>query len=148
MDFERPRTSGRTTMERPATQWRRDDEIGLTDSKNDRPSTMTGRPQTRIERPVSRRGTQNDLSRDANIYRSVTPSKSGLARPSSASVNSNRGSTANPRLNTMASAMGIKRINTGLPPTSQVNYNMMDRPITQQGIAGIRPGTTRGPMSR
>lgn len=145
MDSERPRTSARLAM-----QLRRDDEYGTSDSKTDRPSTMTARPQTRIERPVSRRGTQNDLSRDSNSYRAGTPiSKNPPTRPPSASVSSNRGSTANSRLNTISSAMGIKRINTGLPSTSQVNYNMMDRPITQQGLAGIRPGTTRGlPMTR
>ncbi|XP_063985925.1 intraflagellar transport protein 74 homolog [Diachasmimorpha longicaudata] len=103
----------------------------------------TGRPQTRVERPVSRRGAQNEPSHESSIYRAPTPGKSSM-RPPSASVYSVRGSTASGRLNTLTSSTGMTRLYTGVPPTAHANSGMMERPVTQHGIAAIRPGTTRG----
>ncbi|XP_011303597.1 intraflagellar transport protein 74 homolog [Fopius arisanus] len=134
----RPKTSGRPPSERPLHHWRQEDD----DPPPGRPQTgrpQTGRPQTRVERPVSRRGVQNESSHESSAGRAVTPARNSM-RPPSASVFSGRGSTAGGRLNTM----GMTRINTGLPPTAHANSGMMERPVTQQGIAGIRPGTTRG----
>lgn len=142
MDGERPMTG-----KAPVSSWRKEDDL-RPGSKIERPTTGISRPQTRQERPVSRRGAQNDLSRAGSALRTTTPSKTGMARPPSASAYSQRGTTANARL-TMTSAMGMSRINTGLPSTAHMNSSMMDRPITQHGIAGVRPGTTRGlPMTR
>lgn len=151
---ERPST-GRSA-ERPVSHWRRDQQhdeaTPETRSAGERPLTSAGRPQTRIERPVSRRGLQSasrETSAQSAVQRSTTPARNALARPPSASAYSQRVMTANTRLNTMSSGSSLARINTGLPPSGQMNMTVIDRPITQQGIAGVRPGTTRGlPMTR
>ncbi|XP_044594233.1 intraflagellar transport protein 74 homolog [Cotesia glomerata] len=149
MESIRPVTGGQMVAEKSATQWQRDVDV-KNDNNLDRPKTSVSRPQTRHERPISRRGTQNQSTRNGSAFRAVTPARSGTsARPPSASAYSNRGSTANSRVNNLTSAMGMSRLNTGLPPTSQMSSGVFDRPITQHGIAGMRPATTRGlPMTR
>ena len=152
--MERPAT-GRSG-DRPMSHWRKDeqqDEINKSVSNLvERPTTSAGRPQTRIERPVSRRGLQSaarEASAQNAALRAMTPARNALTRPPSASAYSQRVMTGNTRLNTMSSVGGLARVNTGLPSTAQMNMNVLDRPITQQGIAGVRPGTTRGlPMTR
>ncbi|XP_015121862.1 intraflagellar transport protein 74 homolog [Diachasma alloeum] len=140
MENQRPKTSGRPPSERNVHHW---------SPENDDPNRplserlQIGRPQTRVERPVSRRGVQNESSREPNTCRAATPAKISM-RPPSASVYSGRGSTASGRLNTMTSSMGMSRLHTGVPPTAHTNSGMMERPVTQHGIAAIRPGTTRG----
>ncbi|KAI4497754.1 hypothetical protein M0802_007080 [Mischocyttarus mexicanus] len=75
-----------------------------------------------MERPMSRRGIKENIE-DYSSFRSATP--------------------ANPR-NTLtvrapsASISGLTRLNTGL------SISALERPITQHGIAPIRPGTGRG----
>ncbi|KAI4489863.1 hypothetical protein M0804_004045 [Polistes exclamans] len=75
-----------------------------------------------MERPTSRRGIKENLE-DYSHFRPGTP--------------------ANPR-NTLtvrapsASVSGLTRLNTGL------SISALERPITQHGIAPIRPGTGRG----
>lgn len=149
MESMRPMTSGQMMSDKSVTQWQRDSDI-KSDNNSDRPKTSVSRPQTRHERPISRRGTQNQTTRAGSALRTATPARSGAsARPPSASAYSNRGSTANSRSNNLTSAMGMSRLNTGLPPTSHVSSGVFDRPITQHGIAGMRPATTRGlPMTR
>ncbi|KAK0082851.1 hypothetical protein PV325_009744 [Microctonus aethiopoides] len=149
MEPERPKTSGRSALDRRISSWRNDEDITKSDDKIERPITGISRPQTRQDRPLSRRGIQNELTRVGSAFHGMTP-KSGVARPPSASVHSQRGNTASSRLNTITSAMGKNRMSTGLSSTSSVSSGLMfDRPITQHGVAGIRPGTTRGlPMTR
>jgi len=138
MDFERGNVSG----ERPITRWRRDQEEAGPSSRVDRPPTGMVRPQSKYERPRSRRGHKEDTlesTNSASAYRAATPGRFALARPPSASLMSGRAPTA-----------GLSRIGSGLPRGSglatakQFNVNMLDRPITQHGIAGVRPGTTKG----
>ncbi|XP_057337403.1 intraflagellar transport protein 74 homolog [Microplitis mediator] len=149
MESMRPMTSGQMMSDKSVAQWQRDVDM-KSENNSDRPKTSVSRPQTRHERPISRRGTQNQSTRVGSALRTGTPGRSGAsARPPSASAYSNRGSTANPRSNNLTSAMGMSRLNTGLPPTSHVSSGVFDRPITQHGIAGMRPATTRGlPMTR
>lgn len=150
MESGRPATE--RVNERPLTRWRRDQEdFSRPQSRLDRPSSSAARASSKIDRPISRRGIKNDdhefgLSRELN---SAVPGRSTLTRPPSASAFSNRVLTASSRLNTTTSNMGLSRLSTGLPSSSQMNTSILDRPITQQGIAGIRPGTNRGlPMNR
>ncbi|KAL6259250.1 hypothetical protein P5V15_009169 [Pogonomyrmex californicus] len=147
MDFER-NDSGKIG-ERPITRWRRDQEEPSTSSKIDRPPTGIVRPQSKYERPRSRRGYKNESSEyvSSATYRSATPGRLALARPPSASLLSNRAPTASTGISRMGS--GLARSNTGFATAKQFNVSMLDRPITQHGIAGVRPGTTRGlPMTR
>ncbi|CAL7948835.1 unnamed protein product [Xylocopa violacea] len=82
------------------------------------------RPQTSI--PVSQSKFERFYRRiknDSGGTRPGTPSQNVLARPPSSSIFLNRISTDN---------------------SHQMNINIMERPITQHGVAGIRPGTARG----
>lgn len=149
MDAER-NSSGRIS-ERPITRWRREhpEEAPVVNSSNkiERPPTGIVRPQSKYERPRSRRGHKDESSEYVNsaTFRSATPGRLALARPPSASFVSNRAPTAG--LIRMGS--GVGRSGTGLATAKQFNVSMVDRPITQHGIAGMRPGTTRGlPMTR
>ncbi|XP_011686781.1 PREDICTED: intraflagellar transport protein 74 homolog [Wasmannia auropunctata] len=149
MDSER-NDSGKIG-ERPITRWRRDQEDvqPSTSSKIDRPPTGIVRPQSKYERPRSRRGHKDESSEyvSSATYRSATPGRLALARPPSASLLSNRAPTAGP--SGLRIGSGLVRTSTGLATTKQFNVSMLDRPITQHGIAGVRPGTTRGlPMTR
>lgn len=132
--------------ERPITRWRRDQEdVPSTSSKIDRPPTGIVRSQNKYERPRSRRGHKDESEYVSSAtYRSATPGRLALARPPSASLLSNRAPTAG--ITRMGSGLG--RSNTGLSTAKQFNVSVLDRPITQHGIAGVRPGTTRGPMMR
>ncbi|KYN29002.1 PREDICTED: intraflagellar transport protein 74 homolog [Trachymyrmex cornetzi] len=136
--------------EQPITRWRQNQEdVSITSSKIDRPPTGFVRPQNKFERPRSRRGHKDESSEYVNsaTYRSATPGRLALARPPSASLLSNRVPTAGPGGFRIGS--GLSRSGTGLATAKQFNVSVLDRPITQHGIAGIRPGTTRGlPMTR
>ncbi|EFN80669.1 intraflagellar transport protein 74 homolog [Harpegnathos saltator] len=150
MDPEKT-VSGKTA-ERPITRWRRDqqEDVASTSTKIDRPPTGMVRPQSKYDRPRSRRGHKDESSEYAGStvnFRSATPGRLALARPPSTSFLSNRVPTAGSRLVRMDS--GLTRSSTGLAATKQFNVSILDRPITQHGIAGVRPGTTRGlPMTR
>lgn len=134
--------------ERPITRWRRDQEDTGISNKIDRPPTGIVRPRSKYERPRSRRGHKDEPPENINsaTFRSATPSRFALARPPSASIMSNRAPTASSGLRI---GSGLGRTNMGLMNAKQFNMNMLDRPITQHGMAGIRPSTTRGlPMTR
>jgi len=136
--------------ERPITRWRRDQEdIASISNKIDRPPTGIVRPRSKYERPRSRRGHKDEppeYSVNSATFRSATPSRFALARPPSASMMSNRAPTASSGLRI---GSGLGRTNMGLVTAKQFNMSMLDRPITQHGMAGIRPSTTRGlPMTR
>ncbi|XP_014468658.1 PREDICTED: intraflagellar transport protein 74 homolog isoform X2 [Dinoponera quadriceps] len=139
MDPEK--TVSSKVADRPVTRWRREDAPS-TSTKIDRPPTGIVRPQSKYDRPRSRRGHESS----EYSFRSATPRRFALTRPPSASFLSNRVPTASSRVVRMDSALA----RTGsLAATKQFNVNVLDRPITQHGIAGVRPGTTRGlPMTR
>ncbi|KAL2745021.1 intraflagellar transport protein 74 [Vespula maculifrons] len=75
-----------------------------------------------IERPTSRRGIKEELE-EYGSFRSATPA----ARNAPMAVRA-----------PSASISGLSRLNTGLSMPG------LERPITQHGIASIRPGTGRG----
>ncbi|XP_076245321.1 intraflagellar transport protein 74 homolog [Calliopsis andreniformis] len=104
-----------------------------------RPSTSSAVPQNRFER--SRRAMRNEFGDSymtPGANRPGTPGPNVLARPPSTLLQ-----TGTARLATMSS-ISSGSLNTGLPLPNQMNINIMERPITQHGVASIRPGTCRG----
>ncbi|CAK1540254.1 unnamed protein product [Leptosia nina] len=85
-------------------------------------------------RPVSRRGFR-EYTNSGSIL-----SRSGTMRPTSAY----RGSTA--RLST--AGFGAAPQTSSRQQTAMTGFSMIDRPITQQGISGLRTGTARGFRTR
>ncbi|XP_075979351.1 intraflagellar transport protein 74 homolog [Anticarsia gemmatalis] len=86
-------------------------------------------------RPVSRRG-----------YREYTNSGSAVSRSSAMRPTSAyRVSTAS-RLST--AGFGPAPPTASRQPTAMTGFSMIDRPITQQGISGLRTGTARGFRTR
>ncbi|XP_017767616.1 PREDICTED: intraflagellar transport protein 74 homolog [Eufriesea mexicana] len=117
---------------------------------------MMQRPQTSIAVSQSKfdrfyRGVKNESGEfyvTSGATRPGTPGQNVLARPPTSLALLNQGSTANSRLSTISSSSS-GAFNAGFPLPAQMNINVMERPITQHGVAGIRPGTGRGmPMSR
>ncbi|CAK1602354.1 unnamed protein product [Parnassius mnemosyne] len=87
-------------------------------------------------RPVSRRGYREYTNNGSAM------SRSGSMRPTSAY----RGSTAS-RLST--AGFGPAPLTASRQPTATMTgFSMIDRPITQQGISGLRTGTARGFRTR
>uniref|UniRef100_A0A2H1W1P9 SFRICE_017257 n=1 Tax=Spodoptera frugiperda TaxID=7108 RepID=A0A2H1W1P9_SPOFR len=86
-------------------------------------------------RPVSRRGYREYTNTNSAV------SRSGTMRPTSAY----RGSTAS-RLST--AGFGPTPPTASRQPTAMTGFSMIDRPITQQGISGLRTGTARGFRTR
>ncbi|CAF4796814.1 unnamed protein product [Pieris macdunnoughi] len=91
-----------------------------------------GRPDA--SRPVSRRGFREYTNSGSVLSRSST------MRPTSAY----RGSTA--RLST--ASFGPAPPTAGRQQTAMSGFSMIDRPITQQGLSGLRTGTGRGFRTR
>ena len=126
--------------ERPATSWQKHtQESGSLQSAFDRPPTSVPRLHSRVERPISRRGLKKDIQ-DSSLVSSTShagiPGRTFQSRPLSASISSSRVSTASSRMT---------RLNTGLSANSfTTNASSIDRPVTQQGIAAVRPNSTRG----
>ncbi|CAH4031372.1 unnamed protein product [Pieris brassicae] len=85
-------------------------------------------------RPVSRRGFREYTNSGSILSRSST------MRPTSAY----RGSTA--RLST--ASFGPAPPTAGRQQTAMSGFSMIDRPITQQGLSGLRTGTGRGFRTR
>lgn len=117
---------------------------------------MMQRPQTSIAVSQSKfdrfyRGVKNESGEfyaTSGNTRPGTPGQNVLARPPTSVALLNRGSTGTSRLSTISSSSS-GAFNVGFPLPGQMNINIMDRPITQHGVAGMRPGTGRGmPMSR
>lgn len=107
-----------------------------------RPSTGISLPQSRLERP--RKALKNDFGESritSGTTRPATPGQNVLARPPSTTVTFNQ--TGGSRLATMSS-ISSGSMNVGLSIPGQMNMSMMERPITQYGVAGVRPGTGRG----
>ncbi|XP_063823995.1 intraflagellar transport protein 74 homolog [Ostrinia nubilalis] len=88
-------------------------------------------------RPVSRRGFREYTNSGSAV------SRSGSMRPTSAYRPA--GSTAS-RLST--AGFGPAPPTAGRQQTAMTGFSMIDRPITQQGISGLRTGTARGFRTR
>ncbi|KPJ16488.1 Intraflagellar transport protein 74-like [Papilio machaon] len=91
--------------------------------------------RTDAPRPLSRRGYREYTNTGSAV------SRSGSMRPTSAY----RGSTAS-RLAT--AGFGPAPPTANRQPTAMTGFSMIDRPITQQGISGLRTGTARGFRTR
>ncbi|KAG7310434.1 hypothetical protein JYU34_003210 [Plutella xylostella] len=89
--------------------------------------------QASAVRPVSRRGYRE--------YTNSAVTRSGSMRPTSAY----RGGTAS-RLAT--AGFGPAPTTASRQPTAMTGFSMIDRPITQQGLSGLRTGTARGFRTR
>ncbi|XP_047356613.1 intraflagellar transport protein 74 homolog [Vespa velutina] len=98
-------------MERPVTRWRRETLDKTLKKKIE---------SNEIERPTSRRGIKEEIEEYGSSFRSATPA----ARNAPLAVRT-----------PSASISGLSRLNTGL------SMSGLERPITQHGIASIRPGT-------
>ncbi|CAG9136351.1 unnamed protein product [Plutella xylostella] len=89
--------------------------------------------QASAVRPVSRRGYRE--------YTNSAVTRSGSMRPTSAY----RGGTTS-RLAT--AGFGPAPTTASRQPTAMTGFSMIDRPITQQGLSGLRTGTARGFRTR
>ncbi|XP_060807667.1 intraflagellar transport protein 74 homolog [Amyelois transitella] len=89
----------------------------------------------RADRPVSRRGFREYTNSSSAV------SRNGNMRPTSAY----RGGTAS-RLST--AGFGPAPPTASRQQTAMTGFSMIDRPITQQGISGLRTGTARGFRTR
>lgn len=141
--------SERTTIkldDRPVTRWRKNwQDSGDSRSTSHRPQTGDSRPKGKIERPTSRRGLKNsiqDFTIVSNTYQAGLRGRNTLSRPSSPSISSNRVSTANSQIN---SAIKLTSLSTGFSANSfTTNACGLSRPVTQEGMAAVRPNSTRG----
>ncbi|XP_049882410.1 intraflagellar transport protein 74 homolog isoform X1 [Pectinophora gossypiella] len=88
-----------------------------------------------ITRPVSRRGFRECTHSGSAV------SRSGSMRPTSAY----RGGTTS-RMST--AGFGPAPPTASRQPTAMTGFSMIDRPITQQGLSGLRTGTARGFRTR
>lgn len=102
-----------------------------------RPQTSTAVLQNKFERFY--KGTKNESEFSGNT-RPGTPGQNVLARPPSSFAALNQVSTGNSRLNTINSS-NSGACNIAFPLSGQMNINILERPITQHGVAGLRPGT-------
>ncbi|XP_043257172.1 intraflagellar transport protein 74 homolog [Colletes gigas] len=117
--------------------WNHDSASDRSSAKK-RPSTGIATPQNKFER--SSRTIKNELGGSyvaSGNNRPATPGQNVLARPPSTSVLFNPIQTDSSRLTT--SSRNSPHLNTG-----HMNINIMERPITQHGVAGVRPGTCKG----
>lgn len=112
------------------------------------------RSLSKFDRPKSRRG-MKDFSRvpsssssGSTRYGSSSRISIGSARPPTGSIASSHIPKTASQIS-LTTASGMNHLNTGSPAQTALGMTMLDRPITQHGIAGVRPGTTRGlPMTR
>ncbi|XP_031829188.2 intraflagellar transport protein 74 homolog [Nomia melanderi] len=108
-----------------------------------RPSTSTSTLQSKFDK--SRRVSRNELGEfyvTPGSTRPSTPGQNVLARPPSTSVLFNHIQGNSSRLTTGSSNSAY--LNNGGTLLGQTNINVVERPITQHGVAGVRPGTGRG----
>lgn len=152
MDMEAPK-------DRPGSRWYDDSGLMSKDSsgrmarpltsKGSRGSTATS-AETGIDRPTSRRGVKNFNSIGSSSNSNDDYLRAGSARVGSAfrppSSFAARVPTAGVRIQTSNLGVDLRPMSGMQGP---MNINVLDRPITQHGVSGVRPGTTRGlPMSR
>ncbi|KAJ8674030.1 hypothetical protein QAD02_005292 [Eretmocerus hayati] len=139
MDSDRSSIS--RSGERPMTRWRRDQEpMERSQAFAERPVSGISRSFSRIERPSSRRGLKTDLT-ELGLSRPPTTGRNVLpGRPASPAILSRMPSA---RLHTVSSA-NLSPM-SGLPRSfAQPNTMILDRPVTQHGLTGVRPGSARG----
>ncbi|XP_015428549.1 PREDICTED: intraflagellar transport protein 74 homolog [Dufourea novaeangliae] len=108
-----------------------------------RPSTGISVLQNKFDK--SRRLSRNELGEyhaSSGSTRPATPGQNVLARPPSTSVLLNQTQSNSFRLPTSSS--NSIYLNSGIATPGQTNINVIERPITQHGVAGVRPGTGRG----
>ncbi|XP_078040486.1 intraflagellar transport protein 74 homolog [Augochlora pura] len=108
-----------------------------------RPSTGVSVLQNKFDR--SRRATRHELGDyyvGSGSTRPSTPGQNVLARPPTTSFLFNQMQASSSRIAT--SSGNPMYSNSTVPMLSQTNINIMERPITQHGVAGVRPGTGRG----
>lgn len=108
-----------------------------------RPSTSTSALQSKFDK--SRRASRNEFGEfyvTPGSKRPSTPGQNVLARPPSTSVLFNHIQNNSSRLTTGSS--NAVYLNSGAALLGQTNINVVERPITQHGVAGVRPGTGRG----
>ncbi|XP_043590246.1 intraflagellar transport protein 74 homolog isoform X2 [Bombus pyrosoma] len=108
------------------------------------------RPQTSIplQSKYDRfyRGVKNESGEfyvTSGTTRPGTPGQNVLARPPSSLALLNHVPTPTSRLSTISSTSS-GAFNSAFPLPGQMNINVTERPITQHGVAGLRPGTARG----
>ncbi|XP_023935720.2 intraflagellar transport protein 74 homolog [Bicyclus anynana] len=106
--------------------------MDFSESSSERSSTAR---RADVSRPVSRRGFREYTNSGSAL------SRSGTMRPTSAY----RGSTAS-RMST--AGFGPAPSTASRQPTAVTGFSMIDRPITQQGISGLRTSTVRGFRTR
>lgn len=126
------------TGDRPVTRMRREQSPSEMSLYSDRPNSAVSRPYSKMERPTSRRGVKAEIT-EHGMSRPPTSRKNTFARPPSAGMNAvNRPSTPS-RINTMSSA-NLTHVNSAV----MRNPIILDRPVTQQGLVGVRPNSSRG----
>jgi hypothetical protein len=142
--MESDRSSVGRSGERPVTRWRREQEAGdKVHGSADNLSSTSLRSYGKMERPTSRRGFKTDIT-EYGISRPPTSGRNAPSRPPSASITTSRVPTAASRINTMSSA-GLNRANSGvLRNLVQSNAKILDRPVMQQGLAGIPSASAKG----
>ena len=135
MDSDRMSLSSRSG-DRPVTRWRREQESSS--AYGERPTTAVSRSFGKMERPTSRRGVKSDMMTEFGMSRPTTSGKSAISRPPSASMLPYRAPTslASSRSSILHSANQV-RISSAVPRT------YVDRPVTQQGLVGVRPISSR-----
>ncbi|XP_011504716.1 PREDICTED: intraflagellar transport protein 74 homolog [Ceratosolen solmsi marchali] len=140
MEYDRSSTS--RSGERPVTRWRREQDSN--DKQRYSPeSPMSVKSYGKMERPTSRRGFKTDIT-EYGISRPPTSGRNVLSRPPSTGIMINRVPTAAPRINTSSSA-SLARTNSGVFRNfAQPNAKLLDRPVMQQGLAGIPTASSKG----
>ncbi|XP_058809295.1 intraflagellar transport protein 74 homolog isoform X2 [Phymastichus coffea] len=134
MESDRPSVS--RFSERPITRMKREKSPSEKSVYSERPTSAVSKSYSKIERPTSRRGVKTDIT-EFGISRPPTSRKNTFSRPPSAGMTANRPSTPS-RVNTMSSA-NLTRVNSAILR----NPIIIDRPVTQQGLVGIRPSSSR-----
>ncbi|PSN37184.1 Intraflagellar transport protein 74 [Blattella germanica] len=154
MELEKPVTI--SSQDRPNTHRRREDRhFAVNSTRNNLIESEHQKGFKREDRPSSRRGIlsrQSPLMEDRpytqqNAHRPMTGNR--IMRPPSATAFAARTAVMPGTASRLATAMmqqPANRVGTAMG-IAGAQVNVVDRPITQQGLSGIRPGT-RGPQMR
>ncbi|GLH08456.1 Intraflagellar transport protein 74 [Gryllus bimaculatus] len=139
------------------THWKKDDRESIGNEGVNFATDGQTPPLKREDRPVSRRGMASRQSQNMEERpftqqsggRPVTSGRSSGYRTPSASVFASRGSVVPGTASRLTSAMRqspVSRIGTAIT-FAGAQVSVVDRPITQQGLSGLRTGV-RGPQMR
>ncbi|XP_054263488.1 intraflagellar transport protein 74 homolog [Macrosteles quadrilineatus] len=138
MDLDRPASRSGLHDQRPVTRWRRDERPP---SRSGVATEDTSRYMGE-DRPTSRRGAKPEPGFHGD--RPMTQ-RSMMMRPPSASAFSSRMTGTSSRLS--SALMTTPHTGMGILP-AQSSLRERDRLVSQQGVSGLRTGTSRGPASR